>query len=122
MTIAEKAQQILGDNLLGLQAGNEPDFYAMFVHPPSIFSSIFSSKFETWLLRNGHRPSTYGPQDYANDVGNLIKAMEADSGIPNKNMLICPSVATGAWTPELVWDTGFINTYGSYLTALAVEQ
>ena len=48
--------------------------------------------------------------------------MEADSGIPNKNMLICPSVATGAWTPELVWDTGFINTYGSYLTALAVEQ
>jgi len=59
-TIAEKSQQILGDDLLGLQAGNEPDFYAM----------------------NGHRPSTYGPQDYANDVGNLIKAMEADYGIP----------------------------------------
>ena len=31
LTIAEKSQQILGDNLLGLQAGNEPDFYAMFV-------------------------------------------------------------------------------------------
>ena len=48
--------------------------------------------------------------------------MEADSGIPNKNMLICPSVATGAWIPEQVWDTGFLNTYGQYLTALAVEQ
>ena len=48
--------------------------------------------------------------------------MESDSGIPNKNMLICPSVATGAWTPENVWDTGFINTYSSYLSALAVEQ
>lgn len=27
LTIAEQAQNILGDNLLGLQAGNEPDFY-----------------------------------------------------------------------------------------------
>jgi hypothetical protein len=25
LVIAEKGQQILGDNLLGLQAGNEPD-------------------------------------------------------------------------------------------------
>ena len=31
LTIAEKGQQILGDNLLGLQAGNEPDFYQTFV-------------------------------------------------------------------------------------------
>ena len=74
------------------------------------------------MFRNGHRPSTYGPQDYANDVGNLIQAMQADPGIPNKNMLICPSVATGEWTPEQVWDTGFIKTYGEFLTALAVEQ
>ena len=74
------------------------------------------------MFRNGHRPATYGPQDYSNDVGNLIKAMEADSGIPNKNMLICPSVATGPWTPEQVWDTGFMNTYSDYLYALAVEQ
>jgi hypothetical protein len=31
ITISKKSQQILGDNLLGLQASNEPDFYAMFV-------------------------------------------------------------------------------------------
>jgi hypothetical protein len=43
--------------------------------------------------------STYEAQNYANDVGDLIKAMEAATGIPNKNMLICPSVATGPWTP-----------------------
>jgi hypothetical protein len=48
--------------------------------------------------------------------------MEADSGIPNKSMLICPSVSTGPWTPEQVWDTGFINDYRDYLTALSVEQ
>lgn len=28
LTIAEESQQILGSNLLALQAGNEPDFYA----------------------------------------------------------------------------------------------
>ena len=48
--------------------------------------------------------------------------MAADSGIPNKNMLISPSVASGPWTPEQVWDTGFINAYSDYLSALAVEQ
>ena len=42
LKIAEKGQQILGDNLLGLQAGNEPDYYAAFV---SIFSFIFFSFF-----------------------------------------------------------------------------
>ena len=31
LAIAEKGQQILGDNLLGLQAGNEPDLYQTFV-------------------------------------------------------------------------------------------
>ena len=40
--------------------------------------------------------------------------MEADSGIPNKNVLICPSVATVEWTPEQVWDTGFINSFSYF--------
>lgn len=32
LEIAEYGQQILGNNLLGLQAGNEPDFYATYAH------------------------------------------------------------------------------------------
>ena len=48
--------------------------------------------------------------------------MQADSGIRNKNMLIGPSVSSIGWTPEQVWDTGFINTYSPHLSALAVEQ
>ncbi|EEB91616.1 hypothetical protein MPER_09998, partial [Moniliophthora perniciosa FA553] len=39
--------------------------------------------------------------------------------------LIGPSVATGAWTPEMVWDTGFIGAYssnGGLLGGLAVEH
>ena len=85
-------------------------------------SFLLSKKKIPNLFRNGHRNSTYAPQDYSNDVQSLIQAMEANSNIPNKNMLICPSVATGAWTPEQVWDTGFINTFNNYISAFAVEQ
>ena len=73
-------------------------------------------------FRFGRRVAPYGPGDYFNDVGNLITAMNNDSRIPNKNMLIAPSVATGPWTPEQVWDTGFINAYNDHLYCLAVEQ
>jgi hypothetical protein len=38
LTIAEKSQEILGDNLLGLQAGNEPDLY-----PTSVRFFFFST-------------------------------------------------------------------------------
>ena len=31
MEIVEQGQRILGDNLLGLQVGNEPDLYAQYV-------------------------------------------------------------------------------------------
>jgi hypothetical protein len=75
------------------------------------------------LFRNGRRPASYLPQDYTNDVGNLIKAMESNTfTIPNKNMLICPSVSTGPWSPEDIWNTGLIEDYGDNLYALAVEQ
>jgi hypothetical protein len=74
------------------------------------------------MFRNGHRPSTYGPEDYSNEIGSLIQAMQADPSIRNKNMLICPSVSNSAWTPERIWDTGFLNDYGAHLAALAVEQ
>ena len=70
----------------------------------------------------GRRKSDYGPQDYSNEIGSLIKAIQADSGIKNKKMLIAPSVASIAWTPEQVWDTGFIDSHISNLCALAVEQ
>ena len=51
-----------------------------------------------------------------------MQAIANDPNIPVKNNLIGPSVATGAWTPEMVWDTGFITPYSNSLSALAVEQ
>ena len=48
--------------------------------------------------------------------------MDADPRILNKNMLIGPSVASGPWMPEQVWDTGFIDTCRDRLYCLSVEQ
>ena len=48
--------------------------------------------------------------------------MEANPRIPIKNMLICPSVSSIIWTPEQIWDTGFIDSHIDHLSALAVEQ
>ncbi|KDR78212.1 hypothetical protein GALMADRAFT_138334 [Galerina marginata CBS 339.88] len=99
LTIAEQAENILGDNLLGLQAGNEPDFYQDF-----------------------GRRVTYSPQQYTDEVGQLITVIDANPNIPVKNNLIGPSISTIIWTPEQVWDTGFIDKYKDRLYALSVEH
>ncbi|KAI0774365.1 glycoside hydrolase family 79 protein [Fomes fomentarius] len=97
--IAELGESILGDRLLGLQASNEPDLYA----------------------RHGHRPENWGPQDFFNEFGQMTQALLSNDQVPIKNNLIAPSVTSG-WTPEQVWDTGFIDAYGQYLNALTVER
>lgn len=60
---------------------------------------------------------------YADEVGALITVMNNNPLILNKNMLIGPSVASsGTWTPEQVWDTGFIDRFKDNFYALSVEQ
>jgi hypothetical protein len=100
LQIAEVGEAVLGDNLLGLQVGNEPDLYSA----------------------HGHRPATYSPYDYFGEFSTLVQAINNNPNIPVKNNLIGPSVATGLWTPEMVWDTGFIAAYTNSLGALAVEH
>ncbi|KIM79709.1 glycoside hydrolase family 79 protein [Piloderma croceum F 1598] len=99
LQIAEKGQAILGPYLVGLQVGNEPDLYA----------------------KHFRRPANYSPAGYFSDFGLLVNAVKADPLITNPNMLIGPNLA-GTWTPEMIWDTGFQNTYQSELSALAVER
>ncbi|KAJ7493695.1 hypothetical protein FB451DRAFT_1490977 [Mycena latifolia] len=100
LEIVHHGEAILGENLLGLQAANEPDLYA----------------------DHQHRPATYSPYDYFGEFADLVAALAADDAVPVKNNLIGPSVATGDWTPEMVWDTGFIDAYSSILMALSVEH
>jgi hypothetical protein len=99
LEIAEKGQAILGNYLVGLQVGNEPDLYA----------------------KHGRRPATYSPTDYGNEFGQLVNAVRADPNIPSPNMLIAPNLA-GIWKPDEVWVTGFAQTYQDSLGALAVER
>jgi len=101
-----------------LQAGNEPDFYSEYVDL-SLASKLCLSEL---VSRNGRRPDTYSPQDYSNEFGSLVQAMEENQNIPIKNNLVGPSVASIAWGPEDVWNTGFIQNYQDHLFALSVEQ
>ena len=98
--IVTAGEQILGDNLIGFQVGNEPDLYAA----------------------HGHRPSTYGPQDYVNDFQTVVNAIAALPGVANKDNLIGPSIASADWQPSDVWNTGFQNTFSQQLKILSVER
>ncbi|KAF8651053.1 hypothetical protein AX16_004916 [Volvariella volvacea WC 439] len=100
LQIAELAQNILGDRLAGLQAGNEPDLYAA----------------------HHHRPETYNQYDYFGEVAQLIDTIEANPNIPVKDMLVAPSLATGDWWPELVWDTGFLDAFQDHIRYIAMEH
>lgn len=71
---------------------------------------------------HGHRPSTYGPFDYFGEFGNVVNAVNSNAQITIKNNLIGPNLATGDWTPEMIWDTGFATTYAGALGALAMEH
>jgi hypothetical protein len=51
----------------------------------------------------------------------MIDAVNADANIPNKKLLIGPNLATG-WTPQQIWDTGFIDSYTNSLAYLAFER
>ncbi|KAF9051565.1 glycoside hydrolase family 79 protein [Panaeolus papilionaceus] len=98
--IAEYGMEILGDNLLGLQAGNEPDLYEMFQH----------------------RTAPYTPWDYMGEVNDLLAHVDTNDRIPRKNIFIGPSIATKAWTPEQVWETGFIDHFKDRFYCFSVEN
>ncbi|KAJ8495477.1 hypothetical protein ONZ45_g12847 [Pleurotus djamor] len=98
--IASVGSQILGDYLIGLQAGNEPDLYA----------------------RHGHRPETYQPQDYVNELQGLLTAMSGDEFERARQMLIIPNLAFADWTPDDVWNTGVVDQMSNNLAYLAMEK
>lgn len=60
--------------------------------------------------------------DYYTEVGQLIEQMKNDPQVVNSSMLMGPNVASGPWSPETVWNTGFIQAYSQYLAYLSVEQ
>ncbi|KAJ7167195.1 glycoside hydrolase family 79 protein [Mycena crocata] len=101
--IITASQEILGDYLLGLQAGNEPDMYHL----------------------HQHRNASYSPYDYGGEISDLLAQMTATGADPSgraKSILIGPNIANHDWQPQQVWDSGFVDKFQDNLAFLAVEK
>lgn len=48
--------------------------------------------------------------------------MSGDEHLVNQNLLVAPNINPSAWTPEMVWNTGLVDSYSQNLAYLAVEQ
>ncbi|KAK0480722.1 hypothetical protein IW261DRAFT_1137525 [Armillaria novae-zelandiae] len=99
LSIAVTGQEILGEALLGIQAANEPDFYAP----------------------HGHRNLSYNQYDYFGEFSDLIAAMGGSENDINRHLLIGPNTAD-QWSQQDVWNTGFVDAYSDNLAYLAFER
>ena len=102
--LAQFAQNVLGDSLIGLQLGNEPDIYGS---------------------SDRMRPSDYSPEDYDREWGEVLEDYIQDPQIKNSSMFIAPSVCCGdtdGWWPEMVWNTGFLEHYADHLAFVSIQQ
>ncbi|KAF8324445.1 uncharacterized protein EI90DRAFT_2934654 [Cantharellus anzutake] len=102
-TMTAYAEQVLGDNLIALQLGNEPDLY---VSP------------------TGTRPTGYSIQNFMSEWNQSIQVMQQDSAITNESILIGPSICCdidGQWSIDQVINAGYISTFNKQLKQLAVQ-
>ncbi|KAJ3792178.1 glycoside hydrolase family 79 protein [Lentinula aff. detonsa] len=111
----------LSDYRIGVQAGetetlqyigNEPDLYAA----------------------HGHRSSSYSQYDYVGELGSVIDDMSQYSDLSCLSVVLLIGATSklmtdnflnntaGTWTPEDVWDTGVMDTYGSNIAWMSVEH
>lgn len=74
------------------------------------------------LSSHKHRNDSYNEFNYFNEFGMLIDAIAANNDVPIKNNLIGPSTSSVFWSPETIWNTGYLTAYGNDLMALSVEQ
>ncbi|KAJ7464342.1 hypothetical protein FB451DRAFT_1138730 [Mycena latifolia] len=103
LAIVPASEEILGDYLIGLQAGNEPDMYVL----------------------HQHRVDPYTPYDYGGEMHDFLTQLAASGSDINgraSRLLVAPNLAWYAWTPQQVWDSGFVDTYSENLASLSVER
>ncbi|KAL1739670.1 glycoside hydrolase family 79 protein [Schizophyllum fasciatum] len=117
LEIAQHGTEILGDKLLALQIGNEPDLYVAYVAADPHWHGAHHQGPSS----HGHRNEGYSPSTYSDEFASCASALEG-AGIRVQDYLIGPSVATGDWVPEDVWNTGFIDRHRQNLGILAVEH
>ncbi|KAF8316086.1 hypothetical protein DL93DRAFT_2056676, partial [Clavulina sp. PMI_390] len=104
VAMAETFEQILGDNLLALQLGNEPD--------------LFGVGFR-------ERPDSYPINEYMAEFSNVTTALLADSNLSREKILLGPSTCCESaenWRITDVLDAGYMTTYSQSLSHLAVQR
>ncbi|KAG9127511.1 hypothetical protein FRC07_012798 [Ceratobasidium sp. 392] len=96
--VAQTAENILGDRLLGFQLGNEPDLYGP----------------------HGRRNSSYNMQNYMNDYQTMINDL-AVGGLKNTEILIGPSTCCN-WAEVDLFNLGYLTQYAANLKMVAVQK
>ena len=62
----------------------------------------------------------YGPISYHGEINNLINTMKTN-GLRTQGQIIAPSV-NADWTPENVFETGFLQEFADSLAVITVEK
>ena len=70
----------------------------------------------------GGRPQSYSVQDYFNEFQVMMTGINNDASIPRKNIIVGPSISTALWTPEDVFNTGYISAFTNNLGFISVEK
>ena len=91
-------------------------------------AALITSPFDVLKTRplfrrgEGGRPATYSPEDYFDEFGVVMTAINNDANIPIKNNTIGPSISASQWSAEDVFNTGYIQAYTNNLGMIAVEK
>ncbi|EJU00547.1 hypothetical protein DACRYDRAFT_108615 [Dacryopinax primogenitus] len=99
LVVAQYAQDILGNNLIALQLGNEPDLYS----------------------NNGKRDPNYGIPDYMTDFAKVEGDLMAASGVQRKETLIGPSICC-EWQIDDVLSAGYLTQFSQGLRQVSVQH
>ncbi|KAG8706428.1 hypothetical protein FRC09_002416 [Ceratobasidium sp. 395] len=98
--VAETVEAILGDDLLALQLGNEPDLYD----------------------RHGKRPQNpYTFDDYMGEFQVAVNQLNAAPAFTNRDILLAPSSCC-FWNEVDLFNAGFIDRFKDSLKILAVQH
>jgi hypothetical protein len=132
MDMMVESQDILGDFMIGIECGNEPDQYnfnGRTVRNVSYNSNPLHRHFFVTLFSSTDRlidspffhQSSYDQGVYANEFGQFIAQVNANDSITRKNLLLGPGISN-QWSPDSVWDTGYLDRYNTSLAAIVVER
>ncbi|KAF8320735.1 hypothetical protein DL93DRAFT_2073392 [Clavulina sp. PMI_390] len=97
-------EQVLGDNLIALQLGNEPDLYGQ---------QFRARPFDYWI-----------PQ-YIGEWDEVIPAIQNNTQVTRQSILLAPSICcdiSGNWSVTDLLDAGFMDDFGSNLAALSIQH